>query len=365
MIIESRKLRSDFTLRINSRSKCEFQISNSIDDMEYMILNSRVINHIVPKIYNLRGLGYTPIRRRTNFHHLEKSLKLNDIKDLPVKNVVTLPATDYKPSKGHEINEKLPRIVLLHGLFGSKQNYRSVGKEISEKSHHRTTGLDLRNHGDAEWAAPQNYSALANDVISYLDSHKLRDVILVGHSMGAKAAMVVSLLRPDLLSKLVIIDNSPVSHVLDSGFTEGLIGMCKVERKMADSSLSTKEKTKKIDEILAEYEKDPLVRIFYMSNLVKKPKNGRLFRVPVLNFLKEDALSNLGDWPTEIVKDKKFDKPVLVLKAKHSNFINEETINEFNNYFSQFELQEVDSGHWIVSEKPSTFVDLMLKFIDK
>ena len=98
-------------------------------------------------------------------------------------------------------------IVILHGLFGSSDNWQTIAKQLGED--YTIHLVDLRNHGRSPWASPHNYNALAEDVIHYIE-HKIgQEVVLLGHSMGGKTAMNLAGKRPDLIAKLVIVDISP------------------------------------------------------------------------------------------------------------------------------------------------------------
>ena len=45
---------------------------------------------------------------------------------------------------------KGPPVVILHGLFGSSRNWRSVVRSLAAS--HRVLSVDLRNHGRSPWA---------------------------------------------------------------------------------------------------------------------------------------------------------------------------------------------------------------------
>lgn len=65
--------------------------------------------------------------------------------------------------------------------------------------------------------------------------------------MGAKAAMVVALRRPELVANLIPVDNAPVDAALKSDFGKYVQGMRKVE----EAKIS---KQSEADDILKDYE---------------------------------------------------------------------------------------------------------------
>lgn len=97
-----------------------------------------------------------------------------------------------------------PSFLLLHGLTSSKECWRAVGPLLGECG--RVVAVDLPGHG----ASPardfsgnmSDYAALVRDVIAQLD---LRDLTVVGHSMGAQIAMTVALETRARIERLVLV----------------------------------------------------------------------------------------------------------------------------------------------------------------
>ncbi|KAK6198125.1 Alpha/Beta hydrolase protein [Scheffersomyces amazonensis] len=297
--------------------------------------------------------------------HLFKTFKLDSIPKLPYHETIELSYQQYKPSKTFEIDTNLSPIVMLHGFLGSKQNYGTVARHITQLTRHPVYGVDMRNHGQSMHAGPHDYYHLALDVIKVLQDKNWNDAILVGHSMGAKVAMIVGLLEPELLSKIIVIDNSPVSSQLDESFEKDVVGMCHVEYDFPNFiNKSPTFQASKVDSILDQYEPDKKVQFFLKTNINKNYKiKDQYFRVPVFNFLKEDVISNMGDWPSDKLNNKIFDKPVLVISGKHSNFVKDEYLPIFHHYFTNVKFEEFECGHWVVTDKPQEFITSAVNFI--
>lgn len=93
-----------------------------------------------------------------------------------------------------ELEPTRPPLIILHGLLGSKNNWNSMSKAI-----HRTTGrkvisVDARNHGDSKHSSEHSYIHMAHDVMKLLKKLELSKISILGHSMGGRTAMVLSLL---------------------------------------------------------------------------------------------------------------------------------------------------------------------------
>lgn len=107
---------------------------------------------------------------------------------------------------------------------------------------------DLRNHGDSPQNPTHDYKALARDITNFLDKHSLTSPTLIGHSMGAKAAMCVALEHPKYIRNLVPVDNAPVDANFKSDFGQYLQGMRDVAR-------ARPKRQSEADELLKPYAK--------------------------------------------------------------------------------------------------------------
>lgn len=75
--------------------------------------------------------------------------------------------------------------------------------------------VDLRNHGESDHHKSMTYKEMAEDVLRFADSKGIDKFSLLGHNIGAKTAMTLSLLYPDRVKGLISIDTSPKSFVGD------------------------------------------------------------------------------------------------------------------------------------------------------
>jgi esterase len=98
-------------------------------------------------------------------------------------------------------------VMLLHGLFASAGNWRTMARELARR--HRVYSVDLRNHGRSPNAADMSYCTMADDVLRLIERESLEQPALVGHSMGGKVAMALALATPWAVGPLVVIDAAP------------------------------------------------------------------------------------------------------------------------------------------------------------
>ena len=211
--------------------------------------------------------------------------------------------------------------------------------------------IDTRNHGESPHDKTHTYDAIAEDVEAFLQKHSLRNATLIGHSMGAKTIMAMALRNPDCCANIIPVDNAPVDAALSSEFPKYAEGMQRVEQAKPKS-------LKEADAALQPYAEDLPVRQFLLTNLWRPEPSAPLqFRIPI-NILAK-ALDKMADFPFTNPDETRFDKPALFIRGTRSRYVSDETLPIIGRFFPRFELVDIDSGHWVISEKPEQFINGM------
>lgn len=245
----------------------------------------------------------------------------------------------------------------MHGLFGSKQNNRSISKALAKELNTHVYAVDLRNHGESPHTTQHDYESMAGDVEAFLAAQGLDDgrVTLLGHSMGAKTAMAVALRQPTLVDRLIVVDNAPIEATLESRFGTYVQAMRRIEEAQV-------HKQSDADRILTEYEKDIGVRQFLLTNLTRPPGGGAYkFRVPLRTL--GNALDRMGSFPYHPDKIR-YERPALFIRGTKSRYVPDEVIPIIGRFFPCFRMKDIDAGHWVISEKPHEFKDAVVEFMN-
>lgn len=95
--------------------------------------------------------------------------------------------------------------LILHGFLGMSDNWKTLGIQFSELGY-EVHLLDLRNHGRSFHSEEFTYEAMANDVFQYCKENNLKNIVLLGHSMGGKVAMQLACEHSVLVDKLIVAD---------------------------------------------------------------------------------------------------------------------------------------------------------------
>ena len=94
-------------------------------------------------------------------------------------------------------------ILILHGLFGSSDNWRSLGNKLSQNN--SVFLIDLRNHGKSPHSNHMNYELMADDIFELIQNEKIKSPVILGHSMGGKVAIMFEKRYPNFFSLINLI----------------------------------------------------------------------------------------------------------------------------------------------------------------
>ncbi len=63
----------------------------------------------------------------------------------------------------------------------------------------------------------------------------------------------------------------------------------------------------------------------------------------------------MGDFPYNDPEKYHYDGPTLVIRGLKSRYVADDVLPVFGRFFPRFVLRDIDSGHWVISEKPAAF----------
>jgi pimeloyl-ACP methyl ester carboxylesterase len=240
-------------------------------------------------------------------------------------------------------------IILLHGIFGSSDNWLTQARLLSSAYH--TYAVDLRNHGQSPHDDAFDYPAMVADLLEFMDGNNIKDPVLIGHSMGGKVVMNFAVANPDKVQKLIVVDIAPRPYNLDNYvILDGL-------KAIPIDTVSTRNEA---DEILARFVGEPDVRQFLLKNLQRKAAGGFKWK---LNLTGIDVnIKNIG---LDIQIPGKFEKPTLFVRGGRSEYVRDKDITRIKEIFPSAELETLDTGHWVPAEKPKEFVDIVSNWLSK
>jgi esterase len=239
-------------------------------------------------------------------------------------------------------------LLILHGLFGSADNWMTHAKQWAEE--YQVYLIDQRNHGHSEHSDQHTYDLMSEDLFELIASENLRDIILLGHSMGGKTAMKFAQSYSFLIEKLIVVDMGvkayPPHH---QRIFEGLfavdIAHCPT-RQMAEQRLMP-------------FVEEPSTRQFLMKNMYWKSP-GELawrFNLEVLSKQIDGVMVGLEEIQSEV--------PTCFIRGLQSHYILDQDWPSIQNVFPRSQLKGIEgAGHWVHAEAPTAFIQAVKEFLE-
>ncbi|TAG46614.1 MAG: alpha/beta hydrolase [Betaproteobacteria bacterium] len=97
-------------------------------------------------------------------------------------------------------------VVLLHGLASNMTRWSEFVARTSITNSHPLIRVDLRGHGQSVTRTHFDLETWSDDLVAILDHEQLHNAVIVGHSLGAQAALMFARRHPNRTRGLVLID---------------------------------------------------------------------------------------------------------------------------------------------------------------
>lgn len=242
-------------------------------------------------------------------------------------------------------------LVILHGFLGMGDNWKTLANKFAENGY-EVHLVDQRNHGRSFRSDDFSYDLLAEDLKQYCTDKGLRDINLIGHSMGGKTAMLYATIYPDSVGKLIVADIGPKFYPQHhQKILEGLQALA--------SNVDAMKSRSAADDYMSQYIKDAGVRMFLLKNLywVEKGQLGMRINLPVL-------VSHIEEVGKALPEGRTYDGPVLFLRGEHSDYIKDTDERELFSAFAKATITTIpNAGHWLHAENPDDFLKEVVNFL--
>lgn len=238
--------------------------------------------------------------------------------------------------------------LILHGYFGMSDNWKTLGNQFSEN--YEVHLIDQRNHGRSFHSDEFDYELLVEDLYAYIQHYNLEKVILLGHSMGGKVAMLFAVTYPAFVDKLMVADISPKYY---EPHHQPILAALNSVNFLLHNTRS------KVEEVLRIYMKDEGVLQFMLKNVYRKTKDKLAFRFNLHSLTINN--SEVGEALSSFTH---FDGATLFLKGENSNYITSEDIPLISAHFINSKVVTVkNAGHWLHAENPTQFYSEVITFL--
>ena len=246
------------------------------------------------------------------------------------------------------IGEGAP-LIILHGFLGMGDNWKTLAKQFSVLGF-QVHLVDQRNHGRSFHDSEFNYEVLALDLKTYCSHHNLQDIVLLGHSMGGKTAMLFAALHPEMVSKLIVVDISPRFYpVHHDAILEG----------MSSLDFEVIKSRKEAEEQLSKYVQDVGTRQFLLKNIYRVSSEVLGLRINL-----ETLKTHVSEVGEALAPYLKYQKETLFLRGDKSEYISVQDETLIKRQFPNAAIKTIsNAGHWLHAENPEEFFHNVRVFI--
>lgn len=241
-----------------------------------------------------------------------------------------------------------PALIVLHGLFGSLDNWVSHARQLA--THFTVYLLDQRNHGKSPHTPELNYPAMAQDLQDFMDQQGIYQAHLLGHSMGGKAVMQFAVEFPELVDSLLVADMGikayPPHHT-------------QILETLSQMDLSTFSSRQAAGRAMEAGIPDQVVRQFLLKNLGRDEAKQFAWKFNLTAILQhyEQILAPLeSDFP--------FEGRTLFLSGADSAYVQESDWPDIQELFPAARWKAIaGAGHWLHADQPEAFLKTSLEFL--
>lgn len=245
--------------------------------------------------------------------------------------------------------------MLLHGFGEGGYVWYDFAPRLPKK--YRTIIIDFRGHGNSGEDPAGNYGIgpYSTDVLNLIQKQKLRNISLVGHSLGAAVALKVAGATPHLVTDLILVDFS-----------------LSTERAVSENILSQFHEQCDGYNSLAEYAawisaKRPLTHPhmlrFIVDNALRETADGRFVLKVDRRIQKviEQGSARTDDFRTILSK---IPCRTLLIRGRGSAVLSKNEALDILRLLKDGQLCEIShAGHAVMVEDPDEFADAVNQFL--
>jgi len=251
-------------------------------------------------------------------------------------------------------------LVIVHGLYGSSDNWINIGKRLAEK--HTVYMIDQRNHGRSPFANSHTFDNMRNDLEEFFEKHNIEKATLLGHSMGGKVAMWFAADFPEKIEKLVIADIAPKDYLLLKEDSQFYLHQ-NILLAMQEIDFSKIKSRNDVDDFMSQKIDDERIRQFLLKNVAKdKTHHQYKWRVnaEVLYDYLDEIVSGVNrNWLEDRIPIMSY--PVIFIRGMKSKYILPEDEILIKEIYPDSRIIDIpNAGHWLHAEQPQKFIKAVM-----
>ena len=257
-----------------------------------------------------------------------------------------------------------PPLIIVHGLYGSGDNWVSIARELSDRF--EVFVVDQRNHGESSHSEVHDYPSMRTDLRDFMDSQEIHRAVLIGHSMGGKTVMRFAEAWPERVQSLISIDIGPKSYRNLALASRTAANHPAIIDAMMGLDLSKMKSREEIDHALGPQIGSGRVRGFLLKNVRRDPDGSFAWRInlqalydnidKIFEGMDREAIASRGGITGF---------PVLFISGGNSDYIRVQDYQLLRDIFPTAEVVTIPgTGHWVHAEQPALLVKNIRYFLE-
>lgn len=248
-------------------------------------------------------------------------------------------------------------MLLLHGFMGHAHVWDDFASHFMDKYH--IIALDQRGHGKSQQSV-EGYYSLENhfaDLAEFVEKIGLDDLILMGHSMGGRNALFYTALRPERISRLIVVDARFGSNPRTAQALKQLVRRLPIQVKSLD------EAERRIREVYPKLSHE-ITQSIVKHGYVKSHNSSFVPRYDMeMSMYSERSAYGAEDLRPYL---ENVHCPVLLVRGETSDIVSKGDAQEMCEKIPNAEWIEIpDSSHLPVQENPEAFTEAVCRFLNK
>lgn len=250
------------------------------------------------------------------------------------------------------------QVVFVHGLMAFSANWRKIASRIEDS--YQCLIYDQKGHGRS-FKPSSGYTpeALAEDLYKITEELGWSRFHLVGHSMGARVAMVFADRYPEKLNTLTLEDMGPDVQPESYRYYEKMLNI--VPTPFANKEQMKSFFSERFLQLFQPKEPPAVLVSFLQANMEEKPGgeyDWRFSKQAIIDIVRE------GHKKDRWFEVSSFKIPVLLIRGENSHILSSGVFEKMQLLNPLIEAVEVQAaGHWVHYEKYEEFTEILLSFL--
>ena len=252
-------------------------------------------------------------------------------------------------------------LIIVHGLYGSSDNWLAISKKLSEK--YTVYSIDLRNHGRSFHSPEHTYEAMKEDLADFVKEHNIEKTVIIGHSMGGKTAMLFAAEYPEKIKKLIVVDIAPKNYMYPENESQYWFHQSVLLAMMGIDFDYIKTRSQVEDALTEKIDNLQVVKFLLKNVTADKDQHRLKWQLNV------EALYNNLEEIVEGGNYKRFEDripitnyPVVFIRGLKSPYIKDEDVSLIKRIYPDSSIVDIpEAGHWLHAEQPERFLEAVLQ----